>query len=108
MRASVFILVYILTASSLSGCSSSAAAERPPARDLSDPAPQDGVVHLREAFRAFIGTEMVSGIKSGDSVTAPTRRAHGVETRVVQRVPTLRRMSEDVRSRKKPSSRLRV
>ena len=73
MRASVLILVYILIASSLSGCSSSAAAERPPARDLSDPAPQDGVVHLREASRAFIGTEMVSGVKSGESVTAPAR-----------------------------------
>jgi hypothetical protein len=74
MRAGAFIFVYILAVSSLSACSSSAAAERPPARSVVEPTTQqDGVVHIHEASRPFIVTETVSGAKSGESVSAPAR-----------------------------------
>jgi membrane fusion protein, heavy metal efflux system len=54
-----------------SGCSSSASAAKAP-REVPD-APQDGLVHIREASRPFIETEIVSGDKTGESVTAPAR-----------------------------------
>src|SRR5947207_14164053 len=74
MRAGAFIFVYILAASSFSACSSTAAAERPPARSVVEPTTQqDGVVHIHGASRPFIVTETVSGAKSGESVSAPAR-----------------------------------
>jgi len=72
MRASLLMFVCLLSTVFFSACSAPAAAEKP-ARDVPGPAPQDGVVHIREASKAFIATETVSGTKAGEAVTAPAR-----------------------------------
>src|SRR5215510_8287017 len=70
MRAACLLSVCVLAATALA-CSSPASAAKAP-RDRPDP-PTGGLVHIREASRPFIATEMVSGAKSGESVTAPAR-----------------------------------
>jgi len=71
MRASVLISICAFSALTSSACSAPAA----DARSLreSPPPSQDGVVRIREASRSFIGTETVSGAKSGESISAPAR-----------------------------------
>ena len=71
MRASAFLFVCLFGSVGLSGCSAPAAAEKS-TRDVAD-APQDGMVHIREASRPFIATETVSGTRTGESVSAPAR-----------------------------------
>jgi cobalt-zinc-cadmium efflux system membrane fusion protein len=66
-------LIAICTLAGLvqSACSAPAVAGKPP-RDLPAPS-EDGVVHIREASRPFIATEIVSGARTGESVAAPAR-----------------------------------
>src|SRR3954471_22097306 len=71
MRASLLLYVCLSSAWIGSGCSAPEAAAAKPA---DTPAAQaDGVVHIREASRPFIGTETVSGARSVASITAPAR-----------------------------------
>jgi membrane fusion protein, heavy metal efflux system len=70
MRATCLLSICVLAVLE-SACSSSASAAKAP-REVPDP-PQDGLVHIREASRPFIATEMVSGAKTDESVTAPAR-----------------------------------
>lgn len=71
MRASAWLFVCISSVLMHSGCSSPAAAAKPPA-DIPQPQ-QDGVVRIREASRPFIATETISTVKTGQSVAAPAR-----------------------------------
>src|SRR5436309_1320396 len=71
MRASALLYLCLFSALTTAGCSSPEAATSKPA-DAPEPV-QDGVVHIHEASRPFVATEIVSGARTVTSITAAAR-----------------------------------